>query len=244
MTKFVRFGGLSPVIHKGYNDEETYHYCPKKKGIYAFVDGYIETFLIGSTLEPYHSNKSAWLRDDEGNLISDEECSYDTKTDKYIFTDFVKKVAKKRKIKLKDIREYQTLKTLRNKEKHCKIYEDCDECPINGECNKCFLAYTKKPKKFEYDGDIWHHLLSYVNEDDIIETNGVWIKTTMKVFKKAFNKCKHADFRMLSSNHNLKIWKKEDDYVSCNGYVPCNPYKGANGFVSLDHLEVFIERIK
>ena len=46
---FVRFGGLSPVKQKGFTtDSDTgFHSPPARKGIYAFVDGYIETFLLG-----------------------------------------------------------------------------------------------------------------------------------------------------------------------------------------------------
>jgi hypothetical protein len=43
--KFVRFGGLSPVNHKKFYKQDSFHSPPCKKGIYAFIFPYIEDFL-------------------------------------------------------------------------------------------------------------------------------------------------------------------------------------------------------
>lgn len=43
--EFVRFGGLSPVNHKQFYKQESFHSPPRKKGIYAFIFPYIEDFL-------------------------------------------------------------------------------------------------------------------------------------------------------------------------------------------------------
>jgi hypothetical protein len=43
---FVRYGGLSPVKQKGYG-ETRFHSPPARHGIYAFVDPFIEMFLLG-----------------------------------------------------------------------------------------------------------------------------------------------------------------------------------------------------
>jgi len=43
--KFVRFGGLSPVNHKEFYKQDSFHSPPCKKGIYAFIFPYIEDFL-------------------------------------------------------------------------------------------------------------------------------------------------------------------------------------------------------
>ena len=44
-VEFVRFGGLSPVNHKEFYKQDSFHSPPKKKGIYAFIFPYIEDFL-------------------------------------------------------------------------------------------------------------------------------------------------------------------------------------------------------
>ena len=48
---FVRWGGLSPVIQKGYKQtrgpDATFHTPPAKRGIYAFPIKWVETFLLG-----------------------------------------------------------------------------------------------------------------------------------------------------------------------------------------------------
>jgi hypothetical protein len=48
---FVRWGGLSPVIQKGYKQtrgpDATFHSPPTRRGIYAFPIKWIEKFLLG-----------------------------------------------------------------------------------------------------------------------------------------------------------------------------------------------------
>lgn len=44
---FLRWGGLSPVIQKGFKPEmPTYHAPPAKRGLYAFPEGCVERFLL------------------------------------------------------------------------------------------------------------------------------------------------------------------------------------------------------
>lgn len=45
--KFVRFGGLSPVIQEGYG-KDSYHAPPARKGFYAFPESTIERFLLST----------------------------------------------------------------------------------------------------------------------------------------------------------------------------------------------------
>jgi len=42
---FARFGGLSPVKYERKNTFSSFHKAPSKKGIYAFLYPYIESFL-------------------------------------------------------------------------------------------------------------------------------------------------------------------------------------------------------
>ena len=55
--RFTRWGGLSSVKQKGYNPAmPTFHSPPCRRGIYAFVWPYIETFLLGG----YGDNQQKW----------------------------------------------------------------------------------------------------------------------------------------------------------------------------------------
>lgn len=56
--KFVRFGGLSPVNHKKFYKQDTYHSPPCKKGIYAFIYPYIEPFLFAWKIKDCTNSKS------------------------------------------------------------------------------------------------------------------------------------------------------------------------------------------
>jgi hypothetical protein len=214
--KFVRFGGLSPVEQTHYKtgDDKTFHNPPRKKGVYAFVYGYIETFLIGATMEPDHiSNKSMWLKDDDGNRIEadnffDHTSEYDDKYYRYEVRKEWKKFIQKKKIKLKDIREQDG-----------------------------YVTVLKKPKVFTYYGDIWHHLGNNLHPHQIIETSGSWVKTSMDDYIIALNteiRLVNKEKHKMSLEINIKdVFKGRQD--------PFKPGIGVN--FSKDHLEVFIEKI-
>ena len=214
--KFVRFGNLSPVEQEHYttSDDKTFHNPPRRRGIYAFVDGYVDLFLIGSTREPGHiSNKSMWLKDDDGNKIK-----YDDFYD--LTTEFDYKLGR-RGIK-KEWIKFLKIRNIRIK----------DLCEQDG-----FITILKKPKIFEYDGELWHHLGDNLKPHQIIETNGSWVKTTMEDYIIALNIERKRVIRekhKMEMEFNFKeVFKGRQD--------PFKPGIGIN--FSKDHLEVFIEKI-
>jgi len=77
-----------------------------------------------------------------------------------------------------------------------------------------FLAEHIRPKKFKYKGDLWHHLK--VKNKDILQRKGDWVKTSFENYKKAL-------YKELGS---MDIYKKRTGIS-----------------YSLDHLEVFIEKV-
>lgn len=80
--KFVRYGGLSPIIQKGYDCKmPNYHSPPVKKGFYAFVYGYEERFLLGSNI--FQSHRMEWIKDSNGNKINHKHPDYDHLSDKF-----------------------------------------------------------------------------------------------------------------------------------------------------------------
>ena len=85
-------------------------------------------------------------------------------------------------------------------------------------------------KEFRKDsGDIWHHLIDYVDNIDIIERKGQWIKTDIKVWAKAFSKMS-TELRYGRSKWDLQSGIKEPGIG-----------KGITGYYSKDHCEVFFD---
>lgn len=78
------------------------------------------------------------------------------------------------------------------------------------------LYRNKKPIKFHYEGDIWHHLAHWVPRNEIIVEKGSWVKTSMQTYRNALNK--------ESSNY--------DYHRRRTGYS-----------YSMDYMEVFIEKV-
>ena len=161
--KFCRYGGLSPVIQRGYKetkDEPTFHSPPARKGVYAFVYPYIEVFLLGG----FGENK--YVETDEKDEYGDP--------------------------KLKLI----------------------------------------KPRIFEYEGELWHHLGKHCHGSDIIQRHNEWYKTTFDVYVEALRKEFHE--LRIEEEMFLRHFNKSEQIKSNN----------PTRFMSKDHLEVFIERIK
>lgn len=176
---FIRYGGLSPVKQKQYvsdsDPDKTFHNPPRKRGLYAFIKGYEELFLIGSTSEPNHiSGKSQWLKDDNGNLIEDTRYFDENKKTNWGITcsNELKKILKKIGVKENQL--------------SCESIND-----------KNYLTYLKKPKIFTYTGELWHHLKDTTEHHEIIEISGSWVKTTYNAFVRAFNKNKHINLKSL-----------------------------------------------
>lgn len=179
--KFVRYGSLQPHKQIRYG-MDTFHAPPCKKGFYAFPFKYVEFFLLGATSEPSNSSgKSQWLKDENGNLIKDEDLwdidSYDTKTGRFDVNKKYKKLIKKKKIKTS---------RLRSTEKN----------GIN------YVTVLKQPKEFEYDGELWHHLEEGLNgkQELIIDCHGSWIKTDMKTYEQCLKRVAHIQY---SDSYNV-----------------------------------------
>jgi hypothetical protein len=222
--KFVRFGGLSPVKQDHYlANTDSFHNPPVKLGIYAFPHGYEEFFLLGSTDDPSHiSGKSAWLKDENGNLLIEEEhmkyIGYDKGKEQTEYSDKLERLCRKLDI---------AKKYLRSAKKDGKFY----------------ITYLKKPKIFDYKGEIWHHLGDMLKPHEIIEKKKSWYKTTYENYIKAFNKTNHEDAKEIFSiedfggkdinGFKVYITDKNLKKIDAHRNLPMNKY----------HLEVFIEKI-
>lgn len=192
--KFMRYGGLSPVKQTQYlsdnHPDKGFHNPPRKRGLYAFIKGYEDLFLIGSSSEPNHiSGKSKWLKDENDDLIEDTRYFDENKNTNwgYVCPPELKKILKK-----KGIKETQLGTKL-----------------IDG---KSYLTVLKQPKIFTYKGELWHHLLETTEIHEIIEISGSWVKTSYDAFVKAFNKDKHITLKELYKNFGFDD-KCKDPYI-------------------------------
>lgn len=216
--KFVRFGGLSPLKQDHYETgpDKTFHNPPRKNGFYAFPWPHIEYFLLGSTDDPGHiSNKSSWIRDDDGNLINSLDAytdEYNTKSDNFGFTPKVAKLLKKKGINGKYVRA----ETLPNVKSDNKIF---------------YLTVLKKPKTFDYGGEIWHHLGDNVKPGFILAASGSWVKTDMDIYNTALSK--------ETQNMAKSFRKMFKEFGSLPPQRNSIKIKGS----SMDHLEIFIEKL-
>ncbi|MFW6226167.1 MAG: hypothetical protein ACOC3V_04360 [bacterium] len=211
--KFIRFGGLSSMEQKDRYNTDNFHAPPKKKGIYAFPYPKVVKFLLGATNHPSNiSNKSYWLKDDNGNKITSkefyEENQYDKKNDRPFIKPKYVNLLKRRKIQIKDVFEV--------------IGNENDE----GDYVNWYMCVYKKPRIFEYDGEIWCHLIDNIKPENVIEYKGTWVKVSMIDYIKALN----------IELHNTR---KEMIKLFGINYKDLDPFK----FFVKDHLEVFIEKI-
>lgn len=215
--KFIRFGTFKPQKHHKRYDEDgepSFHSAPVKYGIYAFPSGKMDMFLLGATYDVSNSScKSAYVKNKNGEKVKMDDVYYYTDkeiVDRYGFCSPEKKINKEVKpfIKNKKIRKRY-------------IWDD----------DKNNAIYFKKPKIFEYNGLIWHHLTDYVSHVDVIKESGSWVLTDMKTYMEAFKRC-DAEERFKSSFN----WK---DISTFKGVLSRH-----RNYYAVDHYEVFIEKIK
>lgn len=86
------------------------------------------------------------------------------------------------------------------------------------------IIKPKKPKVFEYKGELWHHLGEHLNPGEILKNKGSWYLTDFNSYAKALKK----EFT------SKKIKLKQEIGIETN-----NPFSE----ICIDHLEVFIEKM-
>lgn len=247
--KFIRYGSLVPQQHD-IDEEPSFHQAPVEYGFYAFPKGYVEPFLLGGVGSGSLQNgRYSYLKNDNGKRITGlYRDFYEQKDDKSEVTGYVYKIwtwkqewldyFKKHHIKKNEVK----LWTLNSTDM------EQSEMAENAEGMEDVLEYaivrTNKPRIFDYDGLIWHHLYGYCVQQgdygsctwkdkeliapcDIIKRAGSWVLTDMRVYKKALETY-------------MRWWKY--DCAKDNKYSNRGNYPISN--LSKDSLEVYIETIQ
>jgi hypothetical protein len=216
--KFLRFGDLNPIKQDGYKDD-TFHSAPAPKGFYAFIDFMVEPFLLGgyNPIGTKHS-KRKYIKDENGNKViigrfyEDKNKppvdEYDDHFEWVIFVDDeeIKRLEKRYGSKQKNL----FISSGRHRD------------------NFIYMTTMKKPKRFKYEGEIWHHHIEHVPNHLILKRNKGWVLTDFVTFVKAFNKA------IISNVQWQNKWMKNDNFDGHN-----MRYKQ----FSKDDFEVFIERL-
>lgn len=122
--------------------------------------------------------------------------------------------------KIKDKSEYELPENMPIEE--CKKHWDA----MDAAHKRTISKYRRQLKRvFQYDGLIWTHL-----ECESVPNVRSWYRVHTSHLQELLRKCKHSDRISLARHSNYKNYPKD-------------PYKrGLNGFMSIDHLEVFIEK--
>lgn len=247
--KFTRYGSLASQKHDFDEENRTFHTPPVPVGIYAFPKGYVEPFLLGGVGSGSVQNgRYRFLKDDNGKIIEGKyEDFYETKK---VESEFTKGVFydidtwtdewldyfKKRHIN-KDKARIWTINSV-DMEQSGMAEKASDDLRYR-------IVIENKPKIFEYNGLIWHHLYSYcvhlgddftpsnykdkliLKDGDILRRVGSWVLTDMRTYKRAFETF-------------MRWWKY--DCSKGNKFSNRGNYPMSN--VSKDSLEVYIESIQ
>jgi hypothetical protein len=173
--EFVRFGGLSSVNQRGYDPAMPgFHSPPARKGIYAFPQGCIVPFMLGGDRPGESKGSARYVRDKQGNKITDEEDLYTNyEARPYVYS-------ASGEPHYPDRNFYKVYSTKKGKD------------------GKHYWVRPAPMKKFSYEGRVWHHLGKKMKPSQILETKGSWFLSEIKDYQKAFSK-ESLELRMKSS---------------------------------------------
>lgn len=184
---FLRFGNLKSIKQDGYKKEDSFHGAPARKGIYAFISFMIEPFLLGGYNEiGTKYSKYKYVRDSKGNKII--TCRYyidknRPPVDKYSdYFDY--------NVSITDEHRAYLEKRYGAKQKNLFISDHYDE-----KTGFVYMITLKKPKRFKYTKEIWHHHVETTPRHLILKEKGDWILTDFNTFVLAFNKAIHNDMK-------------------------------------------------
>ena len=236
--EFIRYGNLSPQIHKIPKNPEdrSYHTAPVEKGFYAFPRGFIETFLLGgSGSGSLQNGRFRKLRDSNGKPI---KIAYDDLKD-FIDNYPIRKIRKKLYYAKPDPDEF---------DKDDGTFETYDDYENYWRENGPYEIWVENnPTRFTYKGLIWHHLFNSENPikdkeyHNFIKIVDSWVLTDMKTYLRCLkstvgeDKYSSAFKDWYGVNKGERQKRKMESYFNYGG----KPYP-----YSKDHFEVYIESIQ
>lgn len=91
---------------------------------------------------------------------------------------------------------------------------------------------VKRKQFYKNKGFIWHHLEEYTDRNEIVETHGSWVKTSVQAWQKAFAKMSLTHRYGDSTESSWKLSTTSINEPLRSGLV---------GMYSKDHCEVFFD---
>lgn len=245
--EFRRWGNLAIQKHS-LADKKWFHTPPVEKGIYAFPKGIVEWNLLnGIGNGSIRNGRCSYVRDSKGRKVMISYADWDSIRTvdgpkyKQIIIDTPDGFSF---LKGKD---YDEFAPYAEKDGALCWPERADD---GAKVNALYplVKVSRKPTKFEYKGNIWHHLetthpLSYfekkerkykrlVEPCDIIKRSGSWILTDIKTYQKTLKKAKNI-FKFNYVSKYPEVWNNHEG----------NPLKMKNSMFYWDEFEVFIEKL-
>ena len=104
----------------------------------------------------------------------------------------------------------------------------------SGNLPKYVLVKKPRPRIFEYDGEIWHHLGNRLGPGEVLARKGSWVKSSVYDYKNALDSEMHA------ARKDGQSWlcdKSQTTYPKILGK------KMSLKMGCKDHLECFIEKL-
>jgi len=187
---FVRYGSLTPAVQAGYSSGEgKFHSPPAKKGIYAFVKGSANKYLVTgpnrSFIEQSTGLDAKWefILDKKGNPIEAPLPNLDGFDEEEI-------LAGREEYGNKFGLEDDEMDSQELSGRYGVTFPEGDDLNIyeDEKTGKLYYVGLKKPISFNYSGKIWHHLKKYVSPTDILKGKDDWVLTTTDAHEKAYEK--------------------------------------------------------
>lgn len=206
----MRFGGLSSVKQKGYDPAMPgTHSPPCTRGIYAFPLGNIIPFLLGGDL-PSAKGSARYVKDKDGNRVPYEGNE-----------DFYKNFEIKPYV-------YASGAQFEQDKNFYKVFST--RKASDGE------SYWTKPapmKRFDYAGEIWHHLGHNLKPHQILKRKGSWVLSNIR------------DYAIAIKKESVKLRSESiSAFANVGGTrMPLQEINKKFGCYNTDHLEVFIEKV-
>lgn len=200
---FMRWGSSRPQRHDSAklpedSEERWFHTPPTVWGVYAFPRGFVcyDLLYVHDPSILYKSNRLHWIKDASGKKMKYDDDDMDSC--------YCKEGTKRSAFEMR-LRKINGLRT--NYTYMLKW--------VNDDKNRGYAYTYGNPNKFKYSGNIWHHLETFtytiyelesenslrridgsevtktiriVDEADIIDRSGTWVKTSMRTYRKALKK--------------------------------------------------------
>lgn len=241
--KFARFGGLSSVNQKGYDASMPHYHCPPaRRGFYCFVWPFYEMFLLGApqTQVPFvEGAKFTYIRDGKGNIIGDKHPEYEARMERSLWNESSCDSKEWHDFRTKhNWPDYETTPNGEFARRAKEINEKWDT--EYGHFNKQVLVKKPKPRIFEYDGELWHHLAPHLKNGTVLAEQGAWVKSTAYDYREALFREMHDAQKTMQS----MVAGAKAENPKCNVGTPASLNKNQSlRFLNKDHLECFIEKL-